>query len=304
MKCGDHPPMRTLSIIAALAGLITLVASVTLSLPFMPDPPSKEIGRTTEKELKVVLTSSFGSVVISKGESEKILIAEATSKKDESPRMVVDYSIRNRVGYMDVVLGEGTEEEENHKGSFKLSSLGESGKWYMRFSDAIPISFDLTLGLGKGDFDLSGLQVKDFNLSTGASDVTLSFDERNTTTIENMNIESGVSKFVARNLGNANFKRFRFQGGVGSYLLDFSGKIEKEVDVEVEVGLGVLTMIIPKEVGVRLMYEETWVSRLDCDADFHTTSDNVYTSDNLGTAATRMNIRVDSGLGSVKIRRR
>lgn len=296
--------MRTLSIIAAFAGLVALVASVTLSLSFMPDPPSKEIGRTTEKELKVVLTSSFGSVVISRGESEKILIAEAASKKDESPRMVVDYSIRNRVGYMDVVLGEGTEEERNHKGSFKLSSLGESGKWYMRFSDAIPISFDLTLGLGKGDFDLSGLQVKDFNLSTGASDVTLSFDERNTTTIENMNIESGVSKFVARNLGNANFKRFRFQGGVGSYFLDFTGKIEKEVDVEVEVGLGVLTMIIPKEVGVRLMYEETLVSRLDCDADFHTTSDNVYTSDNLGTAATRMNIRVDSGLGSVKIRRR
>jgi len=304
MKCGDPSPMRKRSTITALAGLVILVVSLTLSLPLMPDPPSKEIGRTTEKELKVVLTSSFGSVIISRGEPEKILVAEATPRKDESPRMVVDYSIRNRVGYMDVVLGEGTEEGGNHRGSFRFSSLGESAKWYMRFSDAIPISFDLTLGLGKGDFDLSGLQVKDFNLSTGASDVTLSFDERNTTIIENMNIESGVSKFVARNLGNANFKRFRFQGGVGSYLLDFNGKIEKEVDVEVEVGLGVLTMIIPKEVGVRLMYEETWVSRLDCDSDFHTTTDNVYTSDNLGTAATRMNIRVDSGLGSVKIRRR
>jgi hypothetical protein len=293
--------MRTIRNTAALLALGTLVVSTT---PGQPSPPTREIGRTTEKELKVVLTSSFGSLVISKGVPEKILIAEAVSKRGDPPRMMVDYSIRNRVGYMDVTLGEEAEEKDDNRTSFTFSSLGEGGKWYMHFSDAIPISFDVKLGLGKGDFDLSGLQVKDFNLSTGASDVTLSFDENNPTTIENMNIESGVSKFVARNLGNANIKRFRFQGGVGSYLLDFSGNIEKEVDVEVEIGLGALTIIIPEEVGVRLMYEETWVSRLDCDADFHSTSDNVYTSDNLGTAPTRMNIRIDSGLGSVKIRRR
>jgi len=293
--------MRNVWIIATLLVLATLVVSMTLGLP---DWPSKEIGRTTEKELKVVLTSSFGSVIISKGEPEKILIANEIAKRDEQPQMTVDYSIRNRIGYMDVVLGEGTEEGGNHKGTFKLGSLGDGGKWIMRFSDAVPISFDVKLGVGNGDFDLSGLQVKDFNLSTGASDVTLSFDEPNRTSIENMSIESGVSQFVAHNLGNANFKRFRFQGGVGAYTLDFSGKMDKEVDVEVEVGVGVLTIIIPKEVGVRLVYEESWVSRLDCDTDFHSTSENVYTSDNLTSASTRMNIRIDSGLGSVKIRRR
>lgn len=296
--------MRTFWIITAVLALAILVVSLSPGLPFLPDSTSREIGRTTEKELKVVLTSSFGNVMISRGEPEKILMAESVSGRDEPPRMIVDYSIRNRVGYMDVTLGEETEERDDHKSSFKLSSLGEGGKWNIRLTDAIPISFDLKLGLGRGNFDLSGLKVKDFNLSTGASDVRLSFDEQNPSTIENMNIESGVSKFVAHNLGNANVKRFRFQGGVGSYVLDFSGKIQREVDVEVEVGLGVLTVIIPKEVGARLTCEETWVSRLDCGADFHATSDNVYTSDNLATAPTRMNIRIDSGLGSVKVRRK
>ncbi len=126
----------------------------------------------------------------------------------------------------------------------------------MKFSDAVPISFDVQLGVGKGNFDFSGLHVKDFNLSTGAGDVVLSFDEPNPTTIENMNIESGVSKFDGRNLGNANFKHFRFQEGVGTSTLDFSGSLHSEVDVDLEVGMGVMTIIVPPEVGARVTFRQ------------------------------------------------
>ena len=40
---------------------------------------NREIGRTTEKELKVTLSSAFGTVLIGRGESGKILIAEGTA---------------------------------------------------------------------------------------------------------------------------------------------------------------------------------------------------------------------------------
>jgi hypothetical protein len=283
---------------AGVFPLAALVATATAQ-----ESATREIGRTTEKELKVVLSSSFGTLVISKGEPEKIAIVESGDDQSAAPPASVDYSIRNRIGYMDVTLGKKNDEDEKGKRSFSLSNF-DRGKWYLRFTDAVPISFDVQLGVGRGDFNFTGLQIKDFNLSTSASDVTLAFDEMNRSSIENVSIESGVSKFDGRNLCNANFKHFKFQGGVGAYTLDFGGKLNTEVDVDLEVGLGVMTIYIPSDVGAKVFYEKSWVSRLDVDRDFHSTSDNQYTSDNFNDATGRMNIRIDSGLGSIKVRRR
>jgi hypothetical protein len=282
-----------------LVGTLGLAAASGQS-PQPADSRSREIGRTTEKEIKVVLSSSFGTLAIEKGEPEKIVIVD-TRSGDGTPPVRIDYSIRNRVGYMDVALGE-TDGEGEGKGGMRFSDLGKA-KWDLRFSDAVPISFEVELGAGTGTFDLSGLDIKDFNLSTGASEVSLAFDEPNKSRIENLNIESGVSQFEGRNLGNANFHRLKFQGGVGSYHLDFSGSLNQEVDVDAEVGLGVLTLIIPDNIGARIFYQKSWMSSIALDADFRSTGEGEYTTDNYSNAAGKMNIRLDSGLGSIKIRR-
>jgi hypothetical protein len=289
--------------IILLLGIAGLALPVTLrGSPPPDDPVVKEIGRTTEKELKVELSSSVGSIVIERGDREKMVAIEADPTNRSGDQVGVDYEIRNRVGYADVSLG-ADEGSDGKNRSFHLKDL-EGGKWYVRFSDAVPISFDMKLGFGKGDIDLSGLQVKDFNLSTGASEVSLAFDEPNKSTIENVNIETGLSKFEGRNLGNANFKHFRFQGGVGTYRLDFSGHISNEVDVDIELGMGVMTLIVPPEVGAKVYHEKSWVSRVDCDRDFNPSSDNEYVSENYDSASGKMNIRIDSGVGSIRVRRR
>lgn len=290
------------SIALALSALIATTA-VAVTPPGEIGNSAREIGRTTEKELKVNLSSAFGTVLIGRGESGKIITAEASSDKEENAVMDVQYAIRNRVGFLDMTLGDQRIEKDGNHYSFNLERF-DKGKWFLRFTDAIPISFDIELGVGRGDFNLSGLDVKDFNLSTGASDVTLAFDQPNTGTIENLTIESGVSKFDARSLGNANFRHFRFQGGMGSYTLDFGGALKNEVDVDIEVGLGLVTIIIPEEIGARVIYENSWVSRLDCDRDFEADGDNQYISTNYHKSQGRMNINIDSGLGSIKVRRR
>jgi hypothetical protein len=293
--------MRNPTIILLLA--VSMAAGAAFAVAEENGSNTREIGRTTEKELKVSLSSAFGTVLIGRGESGKILMAEASADKSESNVMDVEYAIRNRVGFLSMTLGEQKVDKDGNHYSFNLDRF-DKGKWFLRFSEAIPISFDIELGVGRGDFNLSGLDVKDFNLSTGASDVTLAFDQANTGTIENMNIESGVSKFDARNLGNANFRHLRFQGGMGSYTLDFGGELKNEVDVDIEVGLGLVTIIIPEDIGARVIYENSWVSRLDCDHDFQPEGENQYISANYHKAQGRMNINIDSGLGSIKVRRR
>jgi hypothetical protein len=255
----------------------------------------KQIERTTEKEVNVVLSSTFGSLMISRGESEKIMIAESPGG-DHQPPIHLTYSVRNRIGYLEATIGEG-EDEKN--GDWKI----DGGEWILEFSDDLPISFDIELSVGKGHFDLTGLKVKDFNLSAGASDVTMNFDDENDELIEGMNIESGVGRFSGLNLGNANFRQFRFEGGVGKYYLDFSGDLQREVDVDIEVGLGVVTLVIPQPIGARLSYEQSWVSRLDCGEGFTLVDDGEYVTGNYNTASGKMNIRVESGLGSVRIHR-
>jgi hypothetical protein len=265
---------------------------------------AREIGRTTERELNVVLSSSFGSVTVYRGEQEKMLVIETEQTGNDVPTSL-DYAIRNRIGYADITLGERRkdDEEREKKRSFNLKNFNK-GKWYLKLSDAVPVSFDIELGVGAGDFNLTGLQVKDFTLSAGASNVTLAFDEPNRTRIDNITIESGVTKFDGRNLGNANFRHLRFQGGMGAYSLDFGGMPNNEVDVDIEIGLGVLTVYVPREIGARVSYDKSWMSRIDCDEDFHESGTNDYLSDNYQDAAGKMNIRIDSGLGSIKIRRR
>ncbi len=263
----------------------------------------KEIGRTTEKEIKVVLASSFGNVTISRGESGKIVSMGSQNTADESPRMTVDYTVRNRVGYLEVNLGHDADEPEGKKRGMHIGGI-EGGSWILQFSDALPISFDIELGVGRGNFDMTGLQVKDFNLSSGASEVELNFGEENPLEIENLTIESGMSRFEGHNLSNARFKNFHFQGGVGSYTLDFGGTLRNEVEVNVEVGLGFATIIVPKEAGARIAYEKNWVSTVDFDASFASSAENEYLTDNYYRATGKMNITLDSGLGSIKIRQR
>lgn len=281
----------------------TVILSLGLLLgtggPAAGQPGDREIGRTTEREVKVVISSTFGHVRIGRGEPGMIVATETPG--DASSPVHLSYTIRNRVGYLDITLGEGSSNGEK-RGSFHVSNL-EGGTWNLRFGSGIPISFDIEQGVGKGEYDLSGLQVRDFTLNSGASDVVLSFNEPNPEVIENISIESGVSRFSGLHLGNANFKRFRFQGGVGSSSLDFSGGLNREVDVDLELGLGALTILVPEETGARVFYDEGWMSKIDYDRDFTKVDDTQYASENYGSARGRMNIRIEAGLGRVKLRR-
>ena len=173
----------------------------------------------------------------------------------------------------------------------------------MHFPEGIPISFELGLGLGRGNFDLTDLNVKDLKLSAGASSVSLKFDRQNKSVIEDLTIESGLSKFEGKGLCNANFNHLSFEGGVGSYALDFSGTLKKEVDVDIEVGLGSLVIYVPEEIGVKIIYEKSLLAHISLDQSLEDRGNNNYFSPNYRTAQGRMNIHIEAGLGSIKVKR-
>jgi hypothetical protein len=266
----------------------------------------KEIKRSTEKEVRIKLESSFGTVVCSKGVSDKVMIFDLKMEDDHKPNVDIDYRIKNDVGYLDISResdgGNSVSLHFNDDDKGKNNGDFVSGKWYMRFTDAVPLSIDAELGAGRGDFDMTGLDIKDFTMSAGASSTTLLFGEPNKSEIEDFEIKSGVSKFVGEKLCNANFQRMTFEGGVGSYYLNFDGELHREVDVKIKIGLGVVTIVIPREAGAKVHYQENWFSNFSIDKDFDEERKGVYVTDNYSSAEGKMNIYIESGLGSVKVK--
>ncbi len=268
----------------------------------------REVTRTNEKEVKVYLNSTFGSVNLEKGEPGKIVeVFYRRKDKDNEPELDFNYSIRRNVGELRIEMNpEGATVVNSRNGDVNvhLNHVNlKPDEWYIRLTDELPLSIEAELGAGKSDFDFSGLEIEDLTISTGASSSKMRFDDKNKGEIDHLSIETGVSKFVAENLNNANFRKMTFEGGVGSYYLDFGGDLNRTVDVTVNVGLGAITVVVPKKTGVRVKYEDSWLSNFTIDDEFIRKKKGTYESENYEDADGRMNIFIESGLGSVKIKR-
>lgn len=268
----------------------------------------REIKKTDEKEVKVKIESSFGSVNIQKGNKDKIVSVYYKQKdRDREPKLDLDYYLNKNEGDLKIELHpEGTNVRSAGDGDVHINANlnFKTDEWYIELVEGIPLSIDAELGAGKSDFDFSGLIVNDLTISTGASSSKLNFDEKNAGEIKNLRIESGVSKFVANNLNNANFRKMEFEGGVGTYYLDFGGELKKDVKVDINVGLGAMTIAVPKRIGLRIRYEDSWLSNLSLDdGEFVRKKKGVYESENYSGAEGKMDIYIESGLGSVKVKR-
>lgn len=270
------------------------------SFPFLDDKTyHKKLILTSEQELKVNIESALGKLTIGEAaDTNSIEIEVIRDSKLSDPMDHLEYVIINGIGYLRISNHSG----ESQRKLVILRSI-ESDIWKIYFTNKVPISFDIELGAGKGNFDFTGLRVKDLNISTGASSVVMNFDEMNKATIESINIESGVSKFKAYNLLNANFNTLNFSGGVGSYELNFGGELRKEVDISIEIGLGSLSLYIPTSIGTRVFYKKGWFSSIDLGKGFYEESENEFVTDNYYNSKGKLNINFETGMGSIKVKR-
>jgi hypothetical protein len=278
-----------------LAGAVIAVTIFAKAL----ESKHREFSRTKEKELRVILEVSFGNISIEQGERDIIAAVDYDEEEAEKQKLYISYDISDESGTLRVKLKEPTHFWNNDEDN-------ESHHRYVdiKLSDAVPISFDMELGAGKGEINFTDLQVKDIKISTGASSVTMECSKPNPITTDDISIETGVSKFTATGIGNLNFRNLKFNGGVGSYKLDFSGKFQQSADVQIEIGLGSINIYVPKAIPAKLVYDDNWLSSFVLDDDFEKKRSGVYETDNFQEASKRLTIRMESGLGSVRIHRK
>jgi hypothetical protein len=253
---------------------------------------TKKIELSGEKHLKVRMDIGAATIDLKKNDTGDILNAEVEYDPDEL-RVDIDYRKSKDEGRLQL------ESRSRDKG---IDLDEEDNYWNLQFTDKIPISFEIDIGACEGDFDFTGLEIDQLDMDLGASSIEVDFRKLNPRRISEISIDVGASSLEINGLGNANFEELSFDGGVGDFTLDFSGDFKHRAYVNIDVGLGSMTILIPKDVGVQIRSESSFLSSVDIDEDdFEEIEDDLYESDNFGQTERELVFDIEVGLGSVEI---
>jgi hypothetical protein len=183
-----------------------------------------------------------------------------------------------------------------HRGS------DDANRSAMRLALAPEVPLDLTLSLGatEAHVDLGGLTLRGLHVESGAAEETIDFSTPNRARMGNITVDVGAAGLTARNLANANASTLRVHGGVSAIDLGFGGQWTGDIDAEVQIILGKVTLRVPRDVGVRLDMQRFLTS---FDNDGLEKRDGSYYSANWDTATYHLRVHVQTTFGGIVIDR-
>lgn len=170
---------------------------------------------------------------------------------------------------------------------------------YFALPKNIDTDLNLDFGLGEVNIDLDDLSIINMNLDCGLSEVRLELTKPNPVICKFLRIESGLGEFVGVGLGNLRSRRIDFEIGLGSAEIDLRGDFSNDMDVEIDVGLGSLELILPRNTNIELQVNENFLSSVDI-SGLHEDNGR-WVSPNWESSDPTMTLHINVGLGSVEI---
>lgn len=168
----------------------------------------------------------------------------------------------------------------------------------LKLTPDVPVELELAFGASDATIDLGGIRVRSVEIATGASRTVLRISSPNPQECEHLELEVGAASFEALGIGNLNTPRLTLQGGVGEVILDFTGDWQQDLDAQIEMGLGTLTLRVPVGLGVRIVKGGLLAS---FDSQRLTKRGDVYYSEDWDNAAHKLSLEVDAALGSIRV---
>ncbi|MBI4540714.1 MAG: hypothetical protein HY704_14530 [Gemmatimonadetes bacterium] len=173
------------------------------------------------------------------------------------------------------------------------------GELELAIARGLPLDLDVEMGATRSSLELGGLALSTLELSAGASETTVAFSDPNPVRARLAKFEVGAASFHARGLGNLNAERIRVQAGVGDVTLDFAGDWREDTNLDVEMGLGSLTLRFPRGLGVRIV-KDTFLASLDSEGLIK--QGDAFLSPDWEAADQRLTVHVKAALGSIDVR--
>ena len=181
---------------------------------------------------------------------------------------------------------------------FTGRSDNEDGRLQLELSRVTPLDLSLDLGAVEADLDLTGLKLSRLQIESGASEGKLRFDSLNATPMSVLQVSLGAASFRGERLANANARDIRVDAGVGNVELDLGGQWTQDIDLKVEVTLGIVTIHVPSDVGVRVSVRKTLAS---FDHEGLIERDGAWVSRNWESAPRKLRISAETVFGKLTI---
>ena len=182
-------------------------------------------------------------------------------------------------------------------GDFSFDQFRDND-WRIKLSPQIPIDIRVEAGAIDGRLDFTALRVAGLDINVGAGELYLEFGEPNAEQ-PRISINSGAAETKAEGLGNANFRRFDFNGGVGASRLSFDGEWKGDSRVDLNLGVGKNTILLPRHIGAKVSESGSFLSPISMHG-FQKRGGYHY-SENYDETAAHLDFDIKIGVGHTSI---
>jgi hypothetical protein len=192
----------------------------------------------------------------------------------------------------------GVESRDRNRGSHGGHRVNRGDHATVALSPRVPLALDLKFGAGQANVELGGLTLERVEIATGASESHVSFGAPNLAAAGLVRVEAGAAEVHVTGIGNARARRFEFQGGLGDATLDFGGAWDHSGTASVQMGMGSVTLRLPRSLGVRVTKSSFLTS---FDHGGMVKRGDAWFSRNYDQARYKLDIALDAALGSIDI---
>jgi hypothetical protein len=203
-----------------------------------------------------------------------------------------------------VTISQRTDPSSWMRGIF--SWIGSTGKlrWDVALSPAVPVELDIHSGVGECQYDLSALQLTALNIHGGTGEMNVTLPT--TSELLRAVVNGGVGEVNIRIPAGASVE---LQARAGTGEIDIEIGSGAAVNAQIKGGVGETKVRVPAGAAVRVT-ANMGVGDIDVPSDFVTVRgaagggigrSGVWQTADFETAATKIDIRFDGGVGALKI---
>ena len=279
--------MKAIRIISiAVIAFILLGCSLTVNVPTIETTATKvyEISQSVPADINEAV------VQIDMGAGRLKITAGA----DKLVEGTISYNVASWEPKVSV-KSDGVVISQEHSTNVGIPNNDIKNNWELKLG-SIPIALSISAGAYDGEIDLTGLSITNLEINDGASKAVVRFDSLNPVEMQQLAYKTGASQVDLLGLGNANTSDISFESGAGDYTLDFSGDLQKNMDVHISSGMSNTEIIIP--ANVNCIVEVTGgLSNVDLSGTW-TVENSTYTT---GSGKLTIHIYVEMAMGNLAL---
>lgn len=228
-------------IVAVMLGLGGLCASFERIVQTVL--PTVEVGETTRTAVTVPRLNTAGPIDLDiEFGSGRLSLQPGAGTEVISGTAV--YNVAQLVPKITVEGNNIRLEHETPVGWAGLTTANLQNEWDLKLGTA-PLNLKIDTGAAKSDIELGGLSLLELEVSQGAASFELAFSEPNRVNMSLLRFKSNASTAELTGLANARAEAIIIESGLGDSTLDFSGNLQRDLEVTLEGGASSMTLIIP-----------------------------------------------------------